>query len=194
MADLVFIQMSGPPGAGKTTVATAIAQHIGAVVIDHDITKTALLDAEVPISIAGHASYCVLGAVAQDLLKQGHSVIHDSPCLYEELLERGQQLAADVGAAYRYIECVVNDLKELDRRLRTRPRLRSQRRGLGIPPIDILGETRSLEDILRHGIAKMKRPVNGFLLLDAMRPLEVCVKEAIGYIETGTTTVTIDEP
>jgi len=188
MTDLVFIQMSGPPGSGKTTIATAIAQHIGAVVIDHDVTKTALLDAEVPISMAGHASYSVLGAIAKHLLKQGYSVIHDSPCLYDELLERGQQLAADVGATYRYIECVVNDLKELERRLRTRPRLRSQRHGLDIPPVDISGGIQPLEDILRNGIAKMKRPVNGYLLLDTTRPLEVCVEEAVGYIKTGTTT------
>ncbi|NKB66141.1 MAG: AAA family ATPase [Candidatus Latescibacteria bacterium] len=188
MTNLVFIQMSGPPGSGKTTIATAIAQHIEAVVIDHDITKTALLDAEVPISVAGHASYSVLGAVAQHLLKQGYSVIHDSPCLYDELLERGQQLAVDAGARYRYIECVVNDLKELDRRLRTRPRLRSQVRGLGIPSVDSTGGIQPLEDIVRNGIAKMKRPANGYLLLDATRPVEACVEEAVRYIKTGTTT------
>ena len=32
MTELMFIQMSGVPGAGKTTIAHAIARRIGAVV------------------------------------------------------------------------------------------------------------------------------------------------------------------
>src|SRR2546423_608664 len=113
--------MSGAPGSGKTTLAHAIAGRIGAAVIDHDVTKSALLAADVPAAIAGRASYAVLDALAQHLLAQRHSVIFDSPCFYEELLERGQRLARQAGAQYRYIECVVEDLHELDRRLRTRP-------------------------------------------------------------------------
>ena len=185
MADLVFVQMSGQPGSGKTTVATAFARRIGAVIIDHDVTKTALLNAGVAIELAGKASYDVLGAVARHLLQQGHSVVHDSPCAYENLLKRGQELAAEARAAYRYIECVVDDLEVLDRRLRTRPRLRSQRRGLGIPGPDVLEKARSLEEILRTGLTPMKRPADGYLLLDATRPLEALVEEAIVYIKTG---------
>src|SRR6186713_2757617 len=112
MSDLLFVQMSGAPGSGKTTIARAIGGRIGAVVIDHDVTKSALLKAEVPVSIAGHASYMVLDAVARHLLQQGHSVIFDSPCFYEELLARGQRLAAEMGALYRYIECRIDDLDE----------------------------------------------------------------------------------
>ena len=182
MTDLVFIQMSGAPGSGKTTIATAIAKEIGAVVIDHDVTKTALLDADVPIGISGRASYEVLGAIAQHLLNQGHSVIHDSPCAYEVLLERGQRVAEEVGAAYRYIECVVSDVNELDRRLRTRISLRSQRRGVAVSPIDIAEETRPREDIFWDWLANMKRPTSNYLTLDTSRPRSVCVKEAIAYI------------
>jgi predicted kinase len=89
MPNPFFVQMSGAPGAGKTTIASAIAQQTGAVVIDHDVTKSALLAAAVPVPIAGHASYTVLDALARHLLQQGHSVIFDSPCFYQELLERG---------------------------------------------------------------------------------------------------------
>jgi len=76
----VFVQMSGAPGAGKTTIAGAIAGRIGAVVIDHDVTKSALLDAGVSIAIAGRASYQVLGAVAQH---QGSKL---PPARYRNLL------------------------------------------------------------------------------------------------------------
>lgn len=42
---MFFLQMSGFPGSGKSTLARFVAQHTGAVVIDHDIVKTALMEA-----------------------------------------------------------------------------------------------------------------------------------------------------
>ena len=38
----LFIQMSGAPGAGKTTLAQGIAPVLDAVIIDHDVSKTGL--------------------------------------------------------------------------------------------------------------------------------------------------------
>jgi len=182
MTKLMFIQMSGVPGAGKTTIAHAIARQIGAVVIDHDVTKSALLEANVPVSIAGAASYQVLNAMARHLLQQGYSVIFDSPCLYAELLERGQELARVADAHYRYIECVVADLAELDRRLRTRQRMPSQLAGVRIAPTEGSGKTQSGDDVFRDWIANMKRPNTDYLVLDTTRPVEVCVEVAIAYI------------
>ncbi len=43
--------MSGVPGAGKTTLAHAMAPSIGAVVIDHDVTKSALLTGSATVTI-----------------------------------------------------------------------------------------------------------------------------------------------
>jgi predicted kinase len=185
MTDLVFVQMSGAPGAGKTTVARAVARRLGAVVIDHDVTKSALLEANVPAASAGAASYSVLNAMARHLLQQRHSVIFDSPCFYVELLDRGQRLAQEMGAQYRYIECVVADLDELDRRLRTRPRLPSQLAGVRAPPTDGSGRTESGDHIFRDWIANMKRPAAGYLVLDTTRPMDKCVEAAIAYITTG---------
>lgn len=181
----VFIQMSGVPGAGKTTIARAVAGHIGAVVVDHDVTKTALLDADIPAADAGYASYMVLDAVARHVLAQGFSVVFDSPCLYAELLERGQQLAATAGAAYRYIECRIDDLDELDRRLRTRTRSRSQLAGVYAAPTEGSGKAVSGAQVFREAIANMKRPAEGYLLLDTSRPVEVCVREAIAYVTSS---------
>lgn len=41
---MFFLQMSGFPGSGKSTLAREIAKRTGAVVIDHDIVKSALLN------------------------------------------------------------------------------------------------------------------------------------------------------
>jgi predicted kinase len=179
----LFIQMSGAPGSGKTTIAHAIARRINAVVIDHDVTKSALLEANVPLALAGSASYQVLGAIAQHLLLQGCNVIFDSPCFYQELLEKGRQLAQAVGAVYLYIECRVEDLNELDRRLRTRTRHPSQVAGVSFPLTDSSGKTQTSNEIFSEWIENMKRPDSGYLVLDTMRPLEVCIAEAMRYIE-----------
>ncbi len=178
----VFVQMSGVPGAGKTTIARAVARHIGAVVVDHDVTKTALLDADVPVAVAGYASYMVLDAVARHVLQQGFSVVFDSPCFYTELLERGQKLARETGVRYRYIECRIDDLDELDRRLRTRQRSRSQLAGVRIAPSEGSGKVVTGDAVFREWIANMKRPAGDYLVLDTMRPIGVCVREALAYI------------
>jgi predicted kinase len=187
MPKLVFVQMSGVPGAGKTTVARAIAPSIDAIVIDHDVTKSALLSANVPVSLAGYASYMVLDALARHLLQQGQSVIFDSPCFYEELLTRGQQLAEEAGATYRYIECVAHDLDELDQRLRTRQRLPSQLAGVHVPPTEGSGKSNVDADVFRDWMANMKRPQGTYLVLNTLHPLETYLTEVIRYVRTGET-------
>ena len=116
----MLVQMSGAPGSGKSTIARALARERGLVIIDHDVVKDAQLGAGLPFAQAGKLSYAVLLALAEDLLGQGHQVVIDSPCFYDELLEGGQAVAARTGAAYRYIECVTDDLDVLDQRLRSR--------------------------------------------------------------------------
>lgn len=185
MAELLLLQMSGAPGSGKTTLAQTIGRQIGAVVIDHDVTKSALLGADVPVALAGHASYSVLDALARHLLLQGYSVIVDSPCLYTVLLERGQQLAQEVHARYRSIECVVEDIEELDRRLRTRPHFPSQLVGVYQPPSAGSGKTHAGEAVFRDVIANMKRPPTGYLTLDTTQPLESYLQTALTYLATG---------
>lgn len=187
---LTFVQMSGAPGAGKTTLARAIAPMIDAVVIDHDITKTALLEWDIPVEHAGRASYGVLHALAEDLLTQGRSVIFDSPCFYADLLDRGLRLSRDHGARYRYVECFVPDAAVVDDRLRYRTPMRSQRRGIAVPPVDV-GDTddRTAEDIHADLLENMHRPTGvPYLRVDTSRPLDACIAETIAYIETGSTT------
>jgi len=185
LRQLTFVQMSGAPGSGKTTVARALGQATGAVVIDHDITKSALLAADMAASLAGRASYQVLNAVARDLLQQGHSVIFDSPCFYEELLARGIELAEECGATYRYVECMLNDLNELDRRLTTRTRMPSQIAGIYAPPTAGSGKSQSGTALIQHWIDNMKRPQSDYLTLNTAEPVEMCIARALEYVIDG---------
>lgn len=177
-----FLQMSGVPGSGKTTTASAIGEATKAVIIDHDVTKSALLDADVPVEIAGRASYRVLQAVTKHLLQQRRSVIVDSPCFYEEVLLIGMALASDFGAKYLYVECQTRDLDEVDRRLRTRERHRSQLAGIRVPPTEGSGKTVMNDSIFLDRMNNMKRPERGYLLLDTSVSIQQYTADAVKYV------------
>jgi predicted kinase len=40
----MFIQMSGLPGSGESTIAKLLRQSIGGVVIDYDVIRSSLLE------------------------------------------------------------------------------------------------------------------------------------------------------
>jgi predicted kinase len=173
--------MSGAPGSGKSTIADALARQRGFVILDHDVVKNAQLAAGLPFAEAGRLSYSVLLAMAEDLLRQGHSVIIDSPCFYEALLHGGQAAADRTGAVYRYLECVTDDLDVLDHRLLTRRRVASQVTGVDQAPRD--GSDRPGRDVFRDWIDNMKRPASGFFRLDTTRPIEKCIEEALAFLD-----------
>lgn len=182
----MLIQMSGAPGAGKSTIAAAIGTAIGASVLDHDTVKTALLDAGVDVETAGTASYTALLAVARDLVKTGVTVVVDSPCFYDQLLQEGRAIAAESAVPYAYVECVTDDLDELDRRLRARETRRSQRRAVDLLAVDATHDRGpDGRTVYRTWIDHMVRPQTAWLRLDTARPLEVCVRETLEYLASG---------
>ncbi|MGE6260666.1 AAA family ATPase [Heyndrickxia sporothermodurans] len=97
----VLLQMAGFPGSGKSTLARIIGTKTGAIVIDHDIVKSALMEAlkenEMNLNTAGKISYHIEWSLIDFHLSQGNSVIFDSPCFYSEMVEKGLSLANRVG-------------------------------------------------------------------------------------------------
>ena len=179
----MLVQMSGAPGSGKSTIAQAVARSRRFVIVDHDVVKNAQLGAGLPFLQAGKVSYAVLLALAEDLLGQGHDVIIDSPCFYDELLNGGQAAASRTGAAYRYIECVADDLDVLDQRLRSRVRRETQIVGVYEEPRDDRYRGRTGAEVFRDWIDNMKRPGTGYLRLDTTRPIEECVEAALEFLD-----------
>ena len=132
----LIIQMSGAPGSGKSSIANLLAQSelINAVVINHDLIKSFFLELDMSLDQAAKLAYRLDWTLAEDMIKQGRSVIIDSVCNYNELINDGIALARKYGYDYKYIECKVGDIDLLDRRLQTRTSLRSQRTGVNRPP------------------------------------------------------------
>jgi len=180
-----LVQMAGVPGSGKSTLAQALGRSLPAVVLDYDVTKTALLDQGVPFKDAGHIAYETNYRLAGSILSQGQSVILDSPCRFARILEMGQAMSSANGANYRFVECKLDDCGELRRRLLSRRRLRSQVVDVGQPSPDALEGTSSAASMPgRSGADQTISPAEGYLCVDSGRPVQDCLSEVMTFLLT----------
>jgi predicted kinase len=159
----MLLQLSGVPGAGKSTLARSLASDLDLVVLDSDVVKSALMATDVPFAAAGPATYAAVLAVAADLLAQGRSVVVDSPCRYAELLAAGQQVAADAEVPYRLLELWADDPAELLPRLTARAARPSQ-----VTPAVSPWELGTPAETLRGWQEQLVRPETGWLRVDAL--------------------------
>ena len=105
----MLVQLSGVPGSGKSRLARSIAEATGFVVVDTDVLKSSIVGSGVPVAAAGPVTYGAALALAQDLLEQGRTVVLDSPCRYQQLLDSGRRKAGALGVRYAFIELWVRD-------------------------------------------------------------------------------------
>ena len=164
-APLFLLQMAGVPGSGKSALARLIGKRTGAVVIDKDVLKTALLEAGANDQLAGGVAYEAFFALADHLLGQGWSVVLDSPSFYDTIPAKGAAIAGSRLVPYYFIECICPDRDELARRLRERPRLASNP---GEEALDAGWETVA--------------PKGPYLRVDTTQPLERCLELALDYL------------
>ncbi|KAI0465820.1 P-loop containing nucleoside triphosphate hydrolase protein [Xylaria cf. heliscus] len=177
-----LIQMSGPPGSGKSTLARLLASSINGVVINHDLIKAFFLESNFSFQDSSKLTYRLDWVLAEDVIQQGRSVVIDSVCNYEEVLDRGTALAEKYGCTYRYVECRVEDLDLLDRRLHDRIPLRSQRTGVNEPPPDAPGNGTGASvdgaDARFRKWMNPRRPEGAAVVIavDSTRPPEDCLE------------------
>jgi predicted kinase len=179
-----LIQMSGAPGSGKSTMANLLAQSINSVVIDHDLINSFFLENGIFFEESAKLSYSFQWRLAEDMIKRERNVIIDSTCNYKETLDHGISLARQYGYDYRYVECRVNDIELLDRRLRDRVPLRSQRTGVSLPPPDANGVRHNgdHEALFKRWIEHPCRPERGAIIVDSTTSPEVCLAYVLKQI------------
>ncbi len=165
----MLILMAGMPGTGKTTLALALGRTFGWPVIDKDSLKSPLLTTGISEELAGPASYALLLEIADDLLvRQGLSVILDSPGRFPFVLERVRRMTEQVGSDLKIIRCVA------ERELRAR-RLseRVARPSQWSANADFTDEQE--RQMFEHFPADT-------LVLDTCQPFDQCVAEALAYV------------
>ncbi|MDW0118352.1 AAA family ATPase [Sporosarcina thermotolerans] len=172
---MFFVQMSGFPGSGKSTLSRQIAKRTGAVIIDHDIVKSALLnsidDSSIDAKFAGKISYNIDWSLIEFYLSQGQNVVFDSPCFYQEMVDKGLELSKKYNVKYKYVECYLNDFDEVNNRLKNRVRMVSQISGIN-----------SEEDFI-YTLENSKKPTGcKCLIVDTGKPLESYIDKVINYI------------
>ncbi len=119
----LLIAMAGLPGTGKTTLAEALAEKIGAAVLDKDKLRAALIEAErIEYSRKQNdAVFELLLKAALFNLKRGKPVILDGRTFTKRYqVERVVRFAAENGADLRIIECVCGEELALQRLLADR--------------------------------------------------------------------------
>lgn len=109
---------SGLPGAGKTTLAQRLAEHVQAVYLRIDTIEQALRDL-CGTAVEGEG-YGVAYRVAADNLRLGMSVVADSCNPIELTRDRWEALARDAQARCVNIEVICPDAQEHQRRVETR--------------------------------------------------------------------------
>ena len=160
-----LLQMAGAPGSGKSALARLIGRTTGAVVIDKDVLKSAALEAGAAEALAGPLAYEAFFALADHLLGQDKSVVLDSPSFWETTPAKGAAVAEARMVPYYFIECFCPDRDEIARRLRERPRLRSNP-----------GEEALVAE------ADTVAPPGAYLRIDTTQPIERCLEPALDYL------------
>ena len=179
----LFIQMSGAPGSGKSTMAKLLESDVNGMVIDHDVLRSAFLEASLPFDQAARRAYDLQWTLARNIMKQGFSVIIDSTCNFQEVLDQGAAYARQYGYTYWYVECKVEDIDLLDERLRTRDSMTSQRTGVDQPPAaasaigraqhGARGRDENARALFKLWIEHPCRPEDNVIIMDSTGDLEM---------------------
>ncbi len=107
----MLIIFSGLPGSGKSTIAGALAQRLGAVYLRIDTIEQAIRAAERTGEEMGSAGYVVAYELARENLKLGSIVITDSVNPLQLTRDAYHEIARSVGVPCLDIEVVCSNSK-----------------------------------------------------------------------------------
>ncbi len=172
MKKTTLVLMAGPPGSGKTSLALALSKTLRWPTVDKDTLKSPMLTNGVPEEIAGRSSYDLMFEVGRDLmLRQGFSVILDSPAGYSLVVERAQRLADEARAHLRFVLCLASH------------RVRRKRMAERAPmPSQWTSDDTILDDGTERWVPLM--PASS-LVVYTDSPVEDLLAEVISYIHAG---------
>ena len=163
-----MISFGGLPGTGKSTIALAVAERLGATYLRIDTIEQAIRDAR-PGAI-GPEGYMVACALAETNLRLGRLVIADSVNPWPETRQGFRDAAARAGVSVLEVECVCADPTEHRRRVETRSATVA---GLKLP---------SWDDVVKRDYRAWPEP--HLVLNTAMLNAEAACVMVCGAVET----------
>ena len=113
----MLIIFGGLPGAGKTTIAKALAKQLKAVYLRVDTVEQVL---KREAKLEGPEGYMVCWAQALENLKLGMTVVADSVNAIQVTREAWQKVAKDASVTFLEVELQCSDDREHQRRIETR--------------------------------------------------------------------------
>lgn len=166
----MLIQMAGFPGSGKSTISIEVAKRTNAIVIDRDIIKSSMLRHGLDNNISSKLSYDMLYDLVEFYLSQEISVIIDTPCYFDEIIERGKQLSAKYCTQYRFLECIVDCFEIVEERIALRNNMISQ-------------VTKPSEEGFENAKLGAKRPDDGCMQINTTSLSTIDYEKICRYLE-----------
>lgn len=168
----MLVQICGLPGAGKSTLAAAVAEVMPAVSLRVDAIEAAMWKYGIPPAQSGRAAYSVMHAVAGPHLVRGQTVIADAVSGVDAARTGWVQTAAAYGSELRVVEVVCPDAVEHRRRV--------ERRSNDLPGFTLP----TWEQVERVSREYQPRHDNR-LTIDSTRPLADTLADTLAFLGTG---------
>lgn len=117
---MMLVQICGLPGAGKSTLAAAVAEVMPVVSLRVDAIESAMWKHNIPSEQSGRAAYSIMHVIAGPHLQRKQTVVADAVSSVEAARAGWVATAEAYGAELRVVEVICPDAAEHRRRVERR--------------------------------------------------------------------------